>query len=220
MCYLLSYIERIIIVISNIEFIIPCIYLINSTINNNLIWYNHSIEIFTLISTCIFSSLYHLCSNGNICTSYCIISFNTLHILDFLFSYQILCLLPIYNIFNKYFLYKLLYFIIIFILNLLYLVQTNRNIITDFYWLCFLLNIIILILLYRFNYIINIINKKYIFIFILALICKFYFDNKPWYIYSFGHSLWHFLIGLGLYYYYSICDSQILYNEYGEIELL
>jgi hypothetical protein len=49
---------------------------------------------------------------------------------------------------------------------------------------------------------------------------KFYFDNKPWYIYSFGHSLWHFLIGLGLYYYYSICDSQILYNEYGEIELL
>src|SRR4051812_13751029 len=84
MCESGEYLKRSLVVGSNAMFLLPIIYCFR------LNWRLLAPEIFYTTSVLIWSSLYHLCDNGDTCTKFCIFGWIHLYRLDFIFSYQML----------------------------------------------------------------------------------------------------------------------------------
>jgi hypothetical protein len=224
-CTNIDYWKRAFLIVSNIIFLGVPIYSIGLTIKNKIKKYILLPEIFFSSSIFVISSLYHFCDGGPSCSKYCILDWNILYYLDFIFSYQIVYIVFSYTVEQNLFIYKVIYLTIMLGINSIYTIYLQEKYDEYYNYGIIVFNgIIVNILRFIYFYKINKINLyiKYHFdlravvfglVFsIMGFSAKILTPSDFNTYYWWGHSLWHIFIGLAIFFAFNIYDMSILFG--------
>jgi hypothetical protein len=215
--------QRIFLVSSNVSLLYPTIYCcIHTILTENIKWYVLLSEIICTFSTCLWSSLYHMCDSGTKSTEICITEWGILKKLDFIFSYQIIHVVFAYTTDENFTLYKLVYLLLSFVANIVYVLNPQDYFSEDKFYIVIIL-VGIVVTSGRFTYLWYSEKLKHflsnyfnipaalvaVICSVIGLIFKFTTSNE-WKYYWWGHALWHIFIGTGIYYAFAMHNNDPL----------